>query len=145
MNPNIKSNLTPEQWQSAGAKALPGHLGVQVHEVMPGAAHLSLQIQPHHHAPNGYLHAGTVLTLADTACGYGCVASLPAGAIGFTTLETKSNHLGTALSGQIEARASVVHQGRSTQVWDATVTQGDKTLAIFRCTQMILWPKAASS
>jgi 1,4-dihydroxy-2-naphthoyl-CoA hydrolase len=94
-------------------------------------------------ASNGYLHAGSVVTLADTAAGLGCSAHLPPGASGFTTVELKSNHLGTALDGTIECVASAVHLGKTTQVWDAVVTHREtgKTLALFRCTQMVLYPK----
>jgi uncharacterized protein (TIGR00369 family) len=67
---------------------------------------------------------------------------LPEGAQSFTTIEIKSNHLGTARDGRVECEAKPVHQGRTTQVWDATVTAAGKTIALFRCTQMILWPKA---
>jgi uncharacterized protein (TIGR00369 family) len=95
-------------------------------------------------APNGFLHAGAVVTLADTACGYGCVQNMPAGATGFTTIELKSNHLGTLREGTVACTARPVHLGRTTQVWDATVTDAatGKTLALFRCTQMLLYPKA---
>jgi 1,4-dihydroxy-2-naphthoyl-CoA hydrolase len=94
-------------------------------------------------APNGYLHAGSVVTLADTACGYGCRTSLPEGATGFTTIELKSNFLGTARDGVVECEAKLLHGGRSTQVWDALVRHREsaKLIACFRCTQMILWPK----
>jgi len=93
---------------------------------------------------NGFLHAGAVVTLADTCCGYGTVRALPAGAAGFTTLELKSNFLGTAHDGDIRCTARPLHQGRATQVWDAVVTADGsaKSIAQFRCTQMILWPKA---
>ncbi|NLZ16764.1 MAG: PaaI family thioesterase [Desulfobulbaceae bacterium] len=96
-----------------------------------------------HLAPNGYLHAGSVVTLADTSCGIGCIANLPEGASGFTTVELKSNHLGTVLDGILECIATPVHKGRTTQVWDATVfSKGTgKAIALFRCTQMILYPK----
>jgi 1,4-dihydroxy-2-naphthoyl-CoA hydrolase len=96
-------------------------------------------------APNGFLHAGTIVTLADTMCGYGCIAHLPEGAENFTTVELKSNHLGTAREGTIEVEARPVHLGRTTQVWDAVVKHQDtgKTIALFRCTQMVLWPKAS--
>ena len=133
--------MSSDDFQAFGRDALPGFLGVLVHEVKSGQAHLSLEVKPHHFAPNGFLHAGAVVTLADTACGYGCVASLPEGATGFTTIELKSNHLGTASSGRIETRATALHLGRTTQVWDAVVTHGAKTIAIFRCTQLVLWPK----
>lgn len=97
-------------------------------------------------APNGYLHAASVIALADTSCGYGCRLSLPAGADGFTTIELKSNFLGTATAGDvISCRAWLVHGGRSTQIWDAEVTdESGKTVALFRCTQMVLYPKEAS-
>ncbi len=92
-------------------------------------------------APNGYLHAATVVALADTSCGYGTFVSLPEGASGFTTIEHKSNFLGTTRQGAIDCEARLVHGGRNTQVWDAAVTGGEKTIALFRCTQMILYPR----
>ncbi len=101
-----------------------------------------MQIQAHHLAPNGYLHAASIITLADTACGFGCMLSLPEGASSFTTIELKSNHLGTAREGKLEVIAKPAHSGRTTQVWDATVSSEGKTIALFRCTQMVLWPKA---
>ncbi len=127
-----------------GADCLPGLLGIVITQVEPGKICAELEIKPNVMAPNGFLHAGSVVTLADTACGYGCRASLPEGANGFTTIELKSNHLGTARDGTITATATAVHLGKNTQVWDATVTHKTtgKTIALFRCTQMVLYPKA---
>lgn len=124
---------------------LPGWMGVNVLAIGQGFLRAELAIRRDLYAPNGFLHAGTVVTLADTACGYACVAHLPQGATGFTTVELKSNHLGTALEGHIEVEAKAAHLGRTTQVWDATVThrESGKTLALFRCTQMVLWPRGA--
>ncbi len=92
---------------------------------------------------NGFLHAGTVTSLADTCCGYGTLTALPTGADAFTTVDLQANFLGTALKGQVLCTANPLHVGRSTQVWDAEVTNGDtgKTIAHFRCTQLILWPR----
>lgn len=119
---------------------LAGHLGVQVAAVAPGLLTLQLTIQPHHMAANGYLHAGTVITLADTACGFGCIANLPEDAQSFTTIELKSNFLRTATQGVICATATLSHGGRRTQVWDATVSDGEgRAMALFRCTQMLLY------
>ena len=126
-----------------GADCLPGLLGIQIHEVTPQLVRASLAVRPPLMAPNGFLHAGTLVTLADTCAGYGCVRSLPEGASGFTTIELKSNHLGTAREGTVECVATAVHLGKTTQVWDAVVTHREtgKTLALFRCTQMVLYPK----
>jgi 1,4-dihydroxy-2-naphthoyl-CoA hydrolase len=133
----------PESMNQFGAASLPGFMGLEIVRVSAGEVAARLDIKPHHLAPNGYLHAGTIITLADTAAGYACVASLPEGASSFTTIEIKSNHLGTARDGAIACVATPAHLGKTTQVWDVVVTNeaNGKTIALFRCTQMILYPK----
>ncbi|MBJ6723801.1 PaaI family thioesterase [Geomesophilobacter sediminis] len=133
--------LTPAYFNELGAIYLPGRIGLTITEVGAAELHAELALQPFHLAPNGYLHAGAVVTLADTAAGYGCAANLPEGAKSFTTIELKSNHLGTAREGTIECVAKAAHLGKTTQVWDVTVTHREtgKTIALFRCTQMILY------
>jgi uncharacterized protein (TIGR00369 family) len=129
-----------EQFSELGRGRLPGLLGVQVESIEEGRVQMRLPLRPELLAPNGYLHAATVVALADSACGYGCIASLPEGANGFTTIELKTNFLGTALEGTLHCESSLVHGGRTTQVWDATVTsEAGKTLALFRCTQLLLY------
>jgi 1,4-dihydroxy-2-naphthoyl-CoA hydrolase len=140
---SIPMQFTPETFNAFGAARLPGYLGIEITRVAKAEVAARLEIKPHHLAPNGYLHAGSVVTLADTAAGYACLANLPEGAESFTTIELKSNHLGTARDGVIECVAKAAHLGRTTQVWDVVVTNAanGKTIALFRCTQMILYPK----
>lgn len=130
-----------EAFRRRGEGRFPGWLGIEVLEVRPGEVRMRLPLEPRHIAPNGYLHAGAVVGLADTACGYGCVASLPDGASGFTTLELKANFLATALEGALLAAARMAHAGRTTQIWDAEVSQegSGRRLALFRCTQLVLY------
>jgi uncharacterized protein (TIGR00369 family) len=137
--------LTPEQFNQRGAGYLPGLLGIVITHVGKSELRSELQVNKSLMAPNDYLHAGTVVALADTSAGYGCAANLPVGATGFTTIELKSNHLGTAREGTIKCVATAVHRGRTTQVWDAVVTHAEsgKTIALFRCTQMLLYAKQA--
>ena len=134
---------TLEDLKRRGTGFLPGYMGVVVTGVADQELRAELTIQRHHIAPNGFLHAGTVVTLADTACGYGCVAHLPEGATGFTTIELKSNFLGTAREGTIACVARAQHLGRTTQLWDAVVSHAysGKTIALFRCTQLVLYAK----
>ncbi|UUZ51564.1 PaaI family thioesterase [Massilia sp. B-10] len=139
-----QSMYTPEAMNKFGAASLPGFLGIEITRVSEGEVAARIEIKPHLLAPNGFLHASsTVITLADTAAGYACVANLPEGANNFTTVELKSNHLGTARDGAIACVAKAAHLGRTTQVWDVVVTNeaNGKTIALFRCTQMILYPK----
>ena len=130
---------TIEQFHKRGEGRLPGFLGIEFIEVVPSRAVGRLELREHHLAPNGFLHAASVVALADTACGYGCIASLPEGATNFTTIELKTNYLGTAREGAIRVEATLAHGGRTTQVWDATVRDEatDKVIALFRCTQLI--------
>ena len=126
-----------------GTGRLPGLIGLDVLEAGEGWLATRLELRDELLAPNGYLHAATIVALADTSCGYATFVSLPEGAEGFTTIELKTNFLGTKLAGVITCEARLAHGGRTTQVWDATITDDDsgKLLALFRCTQLILYPR----
>jgi uncharacterized protein (TIGR00369 family) len=132
-------------FEDAGRALLPGFVGIEFDSVEAGQVQSRLRVERRHMAPNGFLHAASVIALADTSCGYGSQVSLPAGATGFTTIELKSNFMGTATVGDlITCSARMVHGGRTTQVWDAEVADGSgRTLALFRCTQLVLYPKPA--
>lgn len=122
---------------------LPDLLGLEWRVAVPGHVEGRFDVDKRHMAPNGFLHAASVIALADSASGYGCMISLPEGGTSFTTIELKSNFLGTAREGGVAVEAKLVHGGKTTQVWDAVVTAEatGKTIALFRCTQMILRPK----
>ncbi len=138
-----RSKHTAQYFNELGAGCLPDYLGVVVTEVGDGELRTEFEITGNLLAVNGFLHAGSIITLADTACGIGCFAHLPEGATGFTTIELKSNFLGTAREGVVQCSAKAEHLGKSTQVWDATVVhrESGKTIALFRCTQLILYPR----
>lgn len=129
-----------EELEAIGRRMFPGLLGVEFEEIRHGQVRSVLTVRPDHMAPNSYLHAAVVVGLADTSCGYGCMASLPPGALGFATIELKTNFLGTARQGVIGCFAELIHGGRTTQVWDATINlrESGKTLALFRCTQLLI-------
>ena len=139
----VKRFKNIDEMNAFGADGLPGLVGLRFTAFDEGWVTAELSVHPNLMAPNGYLHAASVVALADTACGYGCIASMPDGALGFTTVELKSNFVGTARDGVLLCKAECRHGGRTTQVWDATITHQDtgKTTALFRCTQFILWPK----
>ena len=131
--------LTLAELQEMGSFGLPGLLGIDFYEAGEGYVLARLQLAEKHMAPNGYVHAGTVVGLADSVAGYGCFLNLPEGATGFTTVELKTNFLRSAESGTLGCEARLVHGGRTTQIWDATVSDPDgRTMALFRCTQLVL-------
>ena len=120
----------------------PEHLGLEVvncdRERLVGRMPVRRDVM----APTDFLAAASVIALADVLAGYATLLNLPAGAQSFTTIELKTNFLGTAREGTVRCEATPAHRGRTTQVWDAKVTheESGKTLALFRCTQLILWP-----
>jgi uncharacterized protein (TIGR00369 family) len=130
---------TAADFNEVGEGRLPGHLGIEIVSVAPEVVVARMELRPTHLTPHGFLHAASVVALADTACGYGCIARLPEGA-SFTTIELKANYLGTLTTGALACVARLVHGGRTTEVWDAEVTdeESSKTLALFRCTQFLL-------
>ncbi|EYB67176.1 phenylacetic acid degradation-related protein [Deinococcus phoenicis] len=133
---------TLDQLNALGEGLLPGLIGIRFTHAGPGLLRSEFTVRPELLAPNGFLHAASVVALADTTCGYGTRMLLPEGANGFTTIELKSNHLSTAREGTVTCEARAVHAGRTTQVWDAEVRgPSGKVMALFRCTQAVLYPK----
>jgi uncharacterized protein (TIGR00369 family) len=139
----LRPDISVAVLNQRGQEYLPGYLGIEILSLAPGQLNSRMPIRQLHIAPNEFLHAASVVALADTSCGYATIAHLPPGAQSFTTIELKSNFLGTAREGTIRCLATAVHAGRTTQVWDSVVTDAasGKTITLFRCTQMILYPR----
>lgn len=140
----LRADVTIELLNRRGQEYLPGFLGIEILSVQQNSATSRMPVTKLHFAPNEFLHAASIVALADTTCGYAAMMHLPEGAQSFTTIELKSNHLGTVKEGSIACIATAQHLGRTTQVWDAVVLDeatNDK-IALFRCTQLILWPRA---
>ena len=132
MKPKIKP-MTPGVPRAARLRAYLASVVVTLGLAGAGMKAWALQVDDGEHYRELALKSHDIVDLAN----------LPEGATGFTTIEVKSNFLGTATEGSLTARATMVHGGRTTQVWDAPVLheQTGKTIALFRCTQMVLWPK----
>lgn len=146
MMSRLRSDITVESLNERGSEYLPGYLGIEIIELAPQMLRCRMEVRKLHIAPNNFLHAASVVALADTACGYATIAHLPDGAESFTTIELKSNFLGTARDGgSVSCIATAQHLGRNTQVWDAVVIDEAtaRKIALFRCTQMILWQKSS--
>ncbi|TAN31328.1 MAG: PaaI family thioesterase [Actinomycetota bacterium] len=137
--------LSSESLKALSSFGLLGAMGINLTSFDGEHLFGEIELGREHQAPNGYLHAGVVVSLADTLCGIGCQAMLPEGALTFTTLELKANFFSTARTGTIYGVSQLVHGGRTTQVWDCRVTSGltGKVMAAFRCTQLIVYAKAS--
>lgn len=150
MTDQLLDALPRDRWRAdfeqLGLGTLAELLGISVAEIGPGHAILTLKLRPELLLKTGLVHAGTVVSLADTSAGYGCRASLPEHAGGFTTVELKANLLASATAAdELRSEATMVHSGRTTQVWDVAVTRDrdGRVIALFRCTQMLLAERPA--
>ncbi len=134
-------NFKEMDFSTFGKDCFPGLVGVEFINVAKNSATARMVVEKKHFAPNGYLHAGSIITLADTIAGYGCLYNLPEKGMSFTTIELKTNFLGAIKSGSILAEAILQHGGKTTQVWDVNVKNEEtgKLIALFRCTQLILY------
>ena len=118
----------------------PGLCGVEIMVCEPDLVTGRLPVTRELVAGTGFLWAPVIVTLADWLCAAGTGANIPEGS-SFTTIELKTNFLGTVREGgAVTARAVPVHRGRTTQVWDVEVADesNGKPIALFRCTQMVL-------
>jgi 1,4-dihydroxy-2-naphthoyl-CoA hydrolase len=133
-----------EELNHASEGKLPGHIGLTVLTVEPGRVTGRFEARADLIAHTGYLLAGSILTIADILCAYGVSTVWPEGAAGFTTAEVKCNFTGTLRDGAALCVAELLHGGRTTQVWDARITDeaSGKLMAAFRCTQIILYPRS---
>jgi 1,4-dihydroxy-2-naphthoyl-CoA hydrolase len=140
----LRAGIDVAELERRSSGRFPAYVGIEMVKIEQQLVRMRLALRPEHLAPNGYLHGAVVVTLADTACGYGTLAHLPPGASSFTTVELKTNYLATVREGAIVCDATPLHMGRSTHVWDSEVRNeaSGQRLAVFRCTQVILWPRS---
>ncbi|MEO1488517.1 MAG: PaaI family thioesterase [Pseudomonadota bacterium] len=134
-----EAELDPRFHPAAGG--LVPHMGITLVAEGDGWLEARMPITANHlRSGANALHAASMIALADSVCGFAAGNVLPEGARGYTTIELKSNFVGTASDGVLLARADADHLGRTTQVWRSVVTHEEtgRTLALFRCTQLIL-------
>lgn len=96
---------------AVSAGKLPGLVGLVITNGDPSQVEGHIEVREDLLAPNGFLHAASIIALVDSLCGYGAMANLPDGAVGFTTVELKSNFMGTARDGRVLGEAKPVHWG----------------------------------
>jgi uncharacterized protein (TIGR00369 family) len=144
---NFRSELTLNFMQNRFNGCLPGLIGVELVSISPGIVSSRLKVRPDFKGPNGFLHAATVICLADTTCGSGAFLHLPEGAESFTTIEIKTNFMSSVREGVITCEARLEHSGGTLQLWDAEIRSEatDQRLALFRCTQLVLWPRVRAT
>ena len=78
----LRPDVTPESFHVRQVGTLPDKYGLPVTEIAEGRMQMQMAIEPWMMAPNGFLHAASVIVLADSCAGYASIAHLPEGANG---------------------------------------------------------------
>lgn len=97
---------------SFGKQAFMTTLGARLVHVGPGEVEIALPVAAHLCQQHGFVHAGAVATIADSACGYAALTTMPAGA-GILTAEFKINLLSPATGEELLAKGKVIKAGRT--------------------------------
>lgn len=115
-------------------------IGVDIVEASPQRVVGKLLVRPDLCTAGGTLHGGAVMAFADSLGAIGAFLSLPEGARGTTTLESKTNFLSAAKAGTtVTGEATPVHSGKRTGVWQTKITGEDgKAVALITQTQLVL-------
>ncbi|MAP49344.1 MAG: PaaI family thioesterase [Oceanicaulis sp.] len=134
--------MNVEQLNARAEGRLAGLVGLDVIEASSTRIRGALTVRPELQAPTGFLHTATIIAMLDTLAGYGASMNIPDRSIGFTTIEVSSSFFGAAREGRVIGEAVPIHRGSTTQIWSANCWResDNKEIAVFRCTQMVLYP-----
>jgi uncharacterized protein (TIGR00369 family) len=111
------------------AGGLTGLLGATIQEASSDRCVLTLEIDERHHQPYGIVHGGTYCVLVETAASLGAAMyAVDHGMAGAVGLSNSTDFFRSHRTGQIQAIAEPIHQGRTQQVWAVHITREDGEL-----------------
>src|SRR3954447_21650041 len=129
-------SVTPAASRDALTGTFPGDLGIELVEIDDERVVGRLAVERRHLHPGGYVHGGVWTAFADTVAAWGTMRRLDPG-LDFTTVEIKTTVSAAGRTGDVlEASGEPLHVGRRTQVWEVRVTNAERLVALFVCTQM---------
>ena len=109
-----------EVQRSFASQPMMNLIGARLSHVAPGVVEITVPYRADLAQQHGYLHAGVVTSIADTACGYAAYSLMPAGSE-VLSVEFKVNLLRPARGEKFVARAEVIKPGRTLTVVRADV------------------------
>ncbi len=126
----------------AAAMPLAATLGITIHEGTKERVAGRLPVRPDICTAGHIVHGGAIMAFADCLGAVGAFLTLPEGASGTTTIESKSNFLGAGPEGAVlVGEATPVKIGKRVSVWQTRIrTEEGAEVALVTQTQMVLWP-----
>lgn len=116
------------------------HMGVTLTKATPDLIEAEMTVLPEHCTVGDRVHGGAVMSLADNLGAVGAFLNLAPDAKGTTTIESKTNFLGSVKAGaKLVARCEPLHRGRRSQVWQTRIEDGSgSAVAVVIQTQLTL-------
>lgn len=133
--------LNVEYFNDISKDHFPEMLGIVITHLEERKMNAKMSVRKDFFAPNNFLHAGSIVTFADTVAGYSTIAHLPEKGKSFTTLELKIQLMKAIRKGTLYCECTAEHMGKTTQIWRVIVSdmESKKKIAVFSCTQLILY------
>lgn len=117
-------------------------LGMELLEVAKGRVVVTMPVDHRTHQPAGLLHGGASVALAETAASIGGWFLVMAEGKVVVGQEINANHLRSIRSGKVKAVAEILHQGRTSQVWEIKIyDEAERMVCISRCTLAVIEPR----
>ncbi|MDR6999596.1 hotdog fold thioesterase [Neobacillus niacini] len=114
-------------------------LGIEITQVEKGKIIARMPVDERTKQPFGLLHGGASVALAETVASLGAYELVDKETQGVVGLEINANHVRSASEGYVTAVGTVLHQGKTTMVWDIKISdEKDRLVCISRCTMAVI-------
>ena len=109
-------------------KSLIGNLGIEITQIDKGVVHGALRLSEQNSRPDGILHGGANLAMAETLAGLGSMLITNLQEQDVLGTHVSGNHTGVLAKGRALAVAKIIHQGNKTHVWNVDITNEEGRL-----------------
>ncbi|MED4229429.1 hotdog fold thioesterase [Neobacillus cucumis] len=114
-------------------------LGIEITKMEPGKVTATMPVDHRTKQPFGLLHGGASVALAESVASLGAYHLVDKETEAVAGLEINANHVRPKTDGVVTAVATILHQGRTTMVWDIKITdEQDRLICVSRCTMAII-------
>jgi 1,4-dihydroxy-2-naphthoyl-CoA hydrolase len=120
-------------------KTLMNALGIEIVELQKGKVIATMPVDDRTRQPFGLLHGGASVALAETVASVGAYELVDQTTEAVVGLEINANHIRSKRDGLVTATGTVLHQGKTTMVWEIKIAdEAGKLLCISRCTIAVI-------
>jgi 1,4-dihydroxy-2-naphthoyl-CoA hydrolase len=139
----LNQNISIEALNQNSAHCMPGHLGIEITEVGTDYICGKMPVDARTKQPMGLLHGGASVVLAESLGSVGAFLAVDINQYYCVGLEINANHIRSAREGFVYGKATIVHAGKTTQVWDIRITdEENKLVCISRLTVAVVKKEA---